>query len=189
MNFLADIRQDRLIRQSLEKHNFVWFGDVDQHSDEHDIILGLTSSVSHKDTHYAVGSHEELDMRFTRRHEGADTWYILAVSLRSDAPAFVISDAHNPKLLEHLRTHEMPLLNYSPEFSSRYRIEGSTSDFATLEEAFLTPKVARELATHLWPQQVQFDGRTLYLYARQFDEHTLPAMLRSATWIATILQR
>lgn len=189
MQIIKDLRHDKLIKRSLESHNFVWFGDVDQHSDEHDVILGLTSSVTHRDSHFAIGSHNGRDIRFVRRQEGSDTWYILAMSINSQAPAFVISYAHDGGLHTHTRTHFMPLNDYTPEFSSRYRIEAVSSDFHILEESYLSVAVVRELAVHLWPLQVQFDGHTLYLYSSQFDEHTLQGMIRSAAWIADALEK
>jgi hypothetical protein len=50
-----------VLRRFSKKLGFVYFGNVDQHDDEHEVIRGLTVSTTHKDAHYAVGSFDDYD--------------------------------------------------------------------------------------------------------------------------------
>lgn len=59
----------RVIRNFAKQLGFVHFGVVDQHEDEHNPIRGFTSSITHSDSHYAVGTYEGYDIRLVDRFD------------------------------------------------------------------------------------------------------------------------
>ena len=59
----------KIIRRFASQVGLVYFGTVDQHQDDHEIIRGLTVSTTHRDAHYAVGSYDGYDVSIVDRFD------------------------------------------------------------------------------------------------------------------------
>src|SRR5688572_20415029 len=57
----------RMFQQFAEKIGLVYFGYVDQRSDEHRPIRGLTMSARHVDNHYCIGSFRGYEVALVER--------------------------------------------------------------------------------------------------------------------------
>src|SRR5690606_1149704 len=84
-------RQGRVLKHFYDKMGIVYFGRTSQHDDEYDAIRGFTSSLTHRDEHFGVGTYEDYDIRMVNRADsrkderGKTTlqlWTILEVHLR-----------------------------------------------------------------------------------------------------------
>jgi len=199
----------RLLRQFAEKVNFVYFGTVDQHEDEHEVIRGLTVSTSHQDTHYAVGSYDGYDVsmvdRFDILRHGNEeptehSWLILQVSLTdADLPhIFLKPKGHSPAAYNKFFTayntlhavNTMFLAPHSPEFHARYDVYSMSSRALEIEES-LTTAVTNTIAARFWPHAIEiFEGKVyVYITEHRLSETMLGATLESATWLASILDK
>jgi hypothetical protein len=59
----------RVLKAFTRQLGFVYFGTVDQHHDEHSAVRGFTASLSHSDSHYAVGTYNGYDIRLLDRFD------------------------------------------------------------------------------------------------------------------------
>lgn len=59
----------RVLKAFASQLGFVHFGTVDQHDDEHSAVRGFTASLSHSDSHYAVGTYNDYDIRLVDRFD------------------------------------------------------------------------------------------------------------------------
>jgi len=199
----------RVIRSFANKVNFVYFGTVDQHEDDHEVIRGLTVSTSHRDTHYAVGAYDGYDVSLVDRFDvikhGHDAptehnWAILQVSLtNTDLPhIFLKPKGHSPAAYNKFFTayntlhivNTMFLAAHSPEFHARYDVFGISSRALEIEES-LTTQVTNTIAARFWPHAIEiFEGKLyVYITEHRLNETMLGATLESATWLASVLDK
>src|SRR4051812_42179272 len=83
----------KIIRQFAHKFGLVYFGSVDQHRDEHELIRGITVSASHADTHFCVGHFRGYDISlverrttllYPKREPQHYRWLIMQVDLKRE---------------------------------------------------------------------------------------------------------
>jgi hypothetical protein len=199
----------RILRAFARKAGLVYFGTVDQHIDEHEVIRGLTVSTSHQDDHYAVGSFDGYDVSLVDRFDivvdskGSTvehSWVILQLTLeRVDLPHIFLKPVnHGSGAYDKFFTaftHLKPVNSlfqgaHSDEFHGRYELFASSSSALEIENTF-TPLATKTIATRLWPHAVEiFDGK-LYVYTTQvhLTSTLLETCLESALWLAKTLDQ
>ena len=197
----------KVIRSFASKVGLVYFGTVDQHVDDHEVIRGLTVSTTHRDTHYAVGSFDGYDVSIVDRFDVVHdiqrrpvehTWLILQVSLLNKTlpHVFFKPRGHSPAAYNKFFTafNSLHIVNsvfnetHSLEFHSRYELYGNASHIQDLEQT-LTAHVTQALAVRFWPHAIEiFDGK-LYVYTTEhrLNETVLGSTLQSTVWLASVL--
>jgi len=201
----------RVLRQFATKVGLVYFGTVDQHEDEHEVIRGLTVSTTHRDTHYAVGSYDGYDVslvdRFdvsydTQKQPIEHSWVILQVTLENTSLPHVFFKplGHSPAAYNKFFTafNSLHLINsvfndvHSAEFHARYEVYGLATHVSALEDV-ITPAITQTIAARFWPHAIEiFDGK-LYVYItenrrREFEAALAPT-LQATTWLAGVLDK
>lgn len=197
----------RVLKKLATKLGLVYFGTVDQHTDEHEVIRGLTVSQSHIDTHYAVGAYDGYDISLVDRfdviiHDNKPkehSWVILQVTLRhgDDMPHFFlkphgISDSYYARYFTAARQLQVinQLFNqtHSPEFHSRYQLITRTTQAQAVEE-LLPPATTQTIAARFWPHAIElFEGKLyVYITEHRLTQAMLLAAVESALWLAETL--
>lgn len=204
-NGVISYRRKQAIMRFASKIGFVYFGHVDQHDDEHHIIRGLTVSSSHQDEHYSVGSFEGYDVSIVDRYDILDRpkqpmathrWLIFEIDLHNGKNIpHIFMGAHNhtdsayAKLFTSVPSLQpVPLGTFgshSAEFSQRYSLFASATQFIEVERLF-TVDVTRTIAAHFWPLAIEVIDGSLFIYS---DNQTLSAglldtMLKNGLWLA-----
>lgn len=199
----------RILKAFANKLGLVYFGSVDQHFDEHEVIRGLTVSTTHKDDHYAVGSFDGYDIsivdRFDvvldRKGDSAEhSWIIMQLTLDTPNLTHVFlkpighaSDAYVKffNAYGHLKPiNDEFINNHSHDFHSRYEIYAASTNALEIEK-FLTPFVTQTIAASLWPHAIElFEGK-LYVYTTgvEITSTLLETCVQSALWLAGALDK
>jgi len=198
----------RVFMQFADKMGFVYFGYVDQRSDEHRLIRGLTVSATHRDNHYCVGSYEGYDIALTervdtikypkkpsKRHE----WIIMTFDLHSsiDVPhIFLGLHTHSETFYAHLFTkfsqlskvHPGTISLYDTSFTDRY-VMYAQPDQAIAAEQLIDTQIAKVIADHFGSLTIEITEGCVYLYAehQRPSTATLEKMLKYGTWLARTL--
>ena len=182
----------RTFMQFAEKLGLVYFGYVDQRSDEHRLVRGLTVSASHRDNHYCVGTFHGYDMaliervdtiRFPGKPTKAHDWIIMTFDLHAsvDVPhVFVGLHTHSETFYAHLFTKFSSLAKaplgtfgaYEPAFVDKYAVYTAPAQTVAIERLF-DQGVAKTMARQFGSLTVEIADGSLYLYA----EHQRPSMM------------
>lgn len=198
----------RVLKKFTEHLGLVYFGMVDQHDDEHSAIRGFTASLTHSDSHYAVGTYEGYDIRLVDRFDvlripGHDNhqqlWTIIEIKLQSRGLPHVFFVPTGRESGEYARLfatqpHLQPLnsmigaSNHSPEFHGRYQILARPTFSHEVERLFSSPIIV-SMGARFWPHGVEIDHDTLYLYLTQskLTKSVLETSLASCLWLADII--
>jgi hypothetical protein len=201
----------RVFMQFAEKIRLVYFGYVDQRSDEHRLVRGLTVSAKHRDNHYCIGSYDGYDIVLLERTDtihfpGKPTrthnWIILTVDLHTsrDIPhVFMGLHAHNETFYAHLFTKfssltQVPLhssgLPHSSQFMQRYALYTEPAHMLTVERLF-SPEMTKIIADSFGALTLEIADGSVYIYA----EHSRPSvqllerMLSAGVWLAKTIDR
>ena len=198
-----------MIRHFASKIGLVYFGTVDQHKDEHEVIRGLTVSTTHRDTHYVVGSFDDYDISIVDRfdvsydahHQPIEhIWLILQVSLQDVTLPHIFFKplGHSPAAYNRFFTsfNTLHVINdvfndtYSSEFHARYELYGLATHVVSLEGT-LTPMVTQTIAARFWPHAIEIYKGKLYVYTTEhrLNETVLGSMLQATTWLAGVLDK
>ena len=199
----------KVLRRFASKAGLVYFGAVDQHEDEHDVIRGLTVSTTHRDAHYAVGSYDGYDVSMVDRFDVAydshrklieHSWIIFQIDLQdvSLPHIFFKPKGHSPAAYNKFFTafNTLHVINdvfndtHSHEFHARYDLYGLATHVVELEQT-LTSFVTQTIAARFWPHAIEiFEGKLyVYITEHRLDETVLGATLQSATWLASVLDK
>ena len=199
-----------IIDKFATKAGLLYFGSVDQNSDEHQIVRGFTVSASHQDNHYCIGTINGYNVTFVDRSDvvweadgsmAVHNWSIMAFELhtKQDLPHIFIG-AHNhdskpynmffttfPTIKEvHLGTFK----DYSTEFTSRFSLY-SRPNMAIKTEHLFPASTTRVMSTHFWPLSAEQNDHILYIYStnQKITSHLLDTMLENGLWLAAHLDR
>jgi len=198
----------RVISRFADKLGLVYFGNVDQLSDDYEVVRGFTVSSSHQDNHYCVGSVDDHDIAVVDRDyavwqtDGSVSiyhWLIVAIDLhtKQDIPHVFIS-AHNNDIKPYsaffVANHTMREINlgtfetYDRDFTSRFSIYSQPSESIEVERLF-PASCARVLAAHFWPLSIEIKDGYLYIYSddKKITSNVLDTMLESGLWLANHL--
>ncbi|HEU4830911.1 MAG TPA: hypothetical protein VFS65_01935 [Candidatus Saccharimonadales bacterium] len=195
----------RTITKFTDKLGLIYFGTVNQHTDDHKIIRGFTVSSSHRDNHYSVGTVDGYDVALVDRNDkirqagGAVSvcnWLILEIDLhtKQEIPHFFLQARnHDPKPYATLFT-TFPTMkevefgtfeNYDHEFTSRFSLFARPSRSIEVERLF-PAMVTRVLGAHFWPLSAELHEDKLYVYAdnERVTPTLLETMVESGLWLA-----
>jgi hypothetical protein len=199
----------KVMRRFAKKIGLVYFGTVDQHVDEHEVIRGLTVSTTHRDAHYTVGSYDDYDISLVDRFDVSydsnrsaieHTWLILQVTLQDATLPHIFFKpiGHSPAAYNKFFTAFTTLhvindifnATHSQEFHARYQLYGLATHVVTLED-ILTPIVTQTVAARFWPHAIEiYDGKLyVYITEHRLSETVLSATLQATTWLAGILDK
>lgn len=197
-----------VFKEACTRYDLIYFGNVDQQQDEHEMVRGVTLSPTHKDAHYCVGSIQGWDVILLERTDRISfpgkpshdyRWVILQVDLKSAVLPHILMDAHhhNETFYAQLFTkfirlsHASPNIfaDHEPKFSGRYSIYTPPDTLDALP--FLLPL---DTTTVLGHHFAQFDYECyqdrLLVYA---PDHTptkqlIDHMVRAGLWFANELE-
>lgn len=205
----AKVLQSRLhakvFKQFADRLGMVYFGYVDQRSDEHRLVRGLTMSSQHRDNHYCIGHYEGYDVllvertdtiRFPGKPARGYEWIIMTFDLHTsvDLPhMFLGLHTHSDTFYAHLFTKFGQLMKaplgtfgaYGPEFMNKYSIY--TEPAQTIQaEKLIDPQTANTIGTHFGSLTAEIVDGCLYIYAENHRPtiHLLDRMLKYGAWLA-----
>ncbi len=182
----------------------VHFGTVHQHDDDLDAIRGFTASLTHRDTHFAVGTYNGFNVRLTNRfdviriagnpnHE--QLWTILEVEFDTKGlpHMFFVPTGHEAGEYGRLYAtqpnmqplNSMILDNHSPEFHGRFQIYASATHSHKVESLFTSPIIVG-MGSRFWPHGIEIEhGKILiYITEHRLTKAVLESALGSALWLA-----
>lgn len=195
----------RVFMQFAEKVGLVYFGYVDQRTDEHRLVRGLTMSANHRDNHYCIGDFGGYDImlvervdtiRFPGKPARTHDWIIMTFDLHSqvDLPhVFLGLHTHSDTFYAQLFTKFSQLAKaplgtfgaYDPVFTNRYAIYTSPSQTLAAEQLF-DYAITKAIAEQFGSLTVEIVDGCLYLYA----EHQRPSvallerMMKLGVWLS-----
>lgn len=195
----------RTIMQFAENVGLVYFGVVDQQSDDHPLIRGLTLSRHHRDNHYCVGSLYNYDIalvertdviRFPGKPNRDQVWLIMQFDLHTTADLphiFLGLHTHSETFYANLfatfgQMQRAPLGTfgmYDKSFLDRYAIYTSPAESLTAERLF-DNEMTKMLAAHFGSLTIEVVDGSLYLYSehRRITQSLLETMLKNGAWLA-----
>ena len=205
LNFFKNLSRKREIAKFAAKSGLLSFGFVDQNSDEHKIVRGLTVSDTHHDSSYLIGSVSGYDVTIVDRSDNVHmpggkidkcNWQILAVDLHTDyrIPHFLIS-ANNHDIraysalftsFPNMKEEQLGIFEqYSQEFTTRFTIFARPAKSAEIQQ-FLNADITRTIGAHFWPLTVEQHDNVLYIYATKepISLGLLNTMLENGIWLA-----
>ncbi len=195
----------RTIKHFADKMGLLYFGLVDQHSDEHHVVRGLTVSATHQDESYTVGTYEGYDITLVDRLDTLQqpdgttkqhNWLILEVMLhtKKDIPHIFLGKHDDMSTTYAALTTTFGALqpiqlgtfeNYSPEFTSRYGLFATPTHAIEVERLF-PAAVARTIGAHFWPLSAEIYEGAIYLYAanQSISSSLLDMLVNDGIWLA-----
>ena len=188
-----------------EKLGLVYFGYVDQRTDEHKLVRGLTLSPNHRDNHYCIGTFQKYDVTLVERTDTITfpgkppknhRWVIMTFDLhtKGDLPhVFLGLHGHNKTFYANLFTKfatltKVPLGtfgSYDPAFLSRYAVYTEPAKALEAEKIF-DQDTAKIIAERFGSLTVELADNCLYLYAehQRPTEALLERMIKYGAWLA-----
>jgi hypothetical protein len=208
----AKVLQSRLhakvFKQFAERLGLVYFGYVDQRSDEHRLVRGLTMSAKHRDNHYCIGHYEGYDVmlvertdtiRFPGKPARGYEWIIMTFDLHTatDVPhIFLGLHTHSDTFYAHLFTKFSQLTKaplgtfgaYDPAFVNRYAIYTEPSQTIQAEK-LIDPQTATTIGAHFGSLTAEITEGCLYVYAenQRPTQALLEKMLKYGAWLASVV--
>lgn len=189
------------------KHDFVYFGFADQHSDEHELVRGITLSPRHTDTNYCIGHIEGRDITLLKRRDTVSfpgkmdesyTWAIMRFDLRrSDLPhIFIDANHHDEAFYANLFLKFTSFRNanghfvgaqFDPRFQKSYRVY-TPPDAAGSMQRLLTPEVTVAMLEHFRHFDFEIFEDQLIIYSTEaaITQKLLEHMLRAGLWMSEI---
>lgn len=202
LSIVKDFATKSVIKQFANKYHLVYFGHVDYREDEYEMVRGVTSSTSHTDNHYSVGSHNGHDILLLERRNTLtfpgkpDTvykWTIMQFDLsRSGLPhIFIDSHHHDVTFYGNLFIRETQFqdanalfLHSDPQFAAQCRVFAASDQFAQVGQV-LTHEITSTISQHFKQFDFEIDDDRLFVYASNavVTPQTLEDMLRIGTWL------
>ncbi|OYX42027.1 hypothetical protein B7Y94_04270 [Candidatus Saccharibacteria bacterium 32-49-12] len=200
-------QRGRAIRRVADKLGLVYFGGIDAKHDDIDTVRGVTTSTTHRDKHFAIGTYDGYDLSIVDRHDLRrqptgrrllQRWTIVHIKLINSSP-----DRHSffmplnrSEEFESLFVNSRQLVpldryiitNPPVEYSLRYQTLIDPSRYSDLEP-LLDSSLYNSLITHFWPHAVELKGRHLFVYLTEhrLDETVLEQAIQSALWLAELI--
>lgn len=198
-------RADRRVFEKFDnKTGLIYFGAVDQRHDEV-IIRGFTSSSTHQDNHFSVGTVDDYNASLVNRSDAVlddngnvqfNNWIIASIELKTnlDLPhIFINANNQNErhfksffKLYPILSKINLGIFeNYCEEFTSRFSMFSAPADVIKAEKIFPSAS-SRVIASHLWPYSVEIQQGYVYVYCstEKVSYNDLSGMLNIGLWLA-----
>lgn len=206
LNVVRAAATKRVILDFAENFGLVYFGRVSQHSDDQELVRGITVSADHQDRNYCVGSIQGYDVTLVQRTDkihtpGKDskfyTWLIMQFDLHVAEKLFphvlVDSAQHGETFCATLRLKHNQLKQVSPalfaghddSFINSFSVYTSRQNLAYLPYV-LMPDVTATLGHHFKQLDYEVSGDKLYVYANNtaVSRHLLDEMVRVGIWFS-----
>lgn len=198
-----------VLKKFSETIGLVHFGTVHQHDDEYEAIRGFTASLTHKDTHYAVGTYNGFNVRLVNRFDviriagnpnHQQFWSIIEIELPPNQlpHMFFVPTGHEAGEYGRLfatQPHMQPLnsmifTNKSPEFHGRFQILASATHIHKVESIFSSP-IILGVASRFWPHGIEIEKGKLLIYITQhrLTKTVLETTLASGLWLAETIEQ
>ena len=195
-----------VIAKFAEDFGLVYFGSVDQHSDEHNLVRGITVSAEHNDRHYCVGNIQGYDTTLVQRTDTVHfpgkqsahyTWLIMQFDLHVPEDVFghILLDAkhHDEAFYANLfvkfnrfsGVDASVFMGHEPVFVNYFNVYTPPDETDRLPY-ILTPDITATLGHHFRHFDFEISGDRLLVYAsnRVITRHELEHMLRAGLWLS-----
>jgi len=191
------------MRRVANKYGLVYFGAVDQKSDDFKLVRGFTISRTQIDDFFTVGTVQDYDVSFVARndlvlsrgrYEKRCHWFIVSVDIHCDAtlPHFYVGPQAANDLFEAAYSQLRPVFlgniaQYPPKFTSNYSVYSRPSDVIDIERIF-PPTVAAVIVSHFGSMSFELEDNTVYVYSESKypNEALIDKMMQNAIWLAKI---
>lgn len=204
MELLRAHARKKTIQKFAESVGLVYFGYVDQHSDEHELVRGFSVSVEHRDNHYCVGSmygHDVIivertdTIRFPDKPSQKYSWIILQIDLHHDAfPHIFLSPMQHSETFyanffikyAHFQKLDVSLWrDHDPSFASQFSMFGSLHEQQAIADVF-TVDTTTVVAHNFQGLECELVNDRLLLYAsnQHVTTHLLEKMCKNGLWLA-----
>lgn len=192
------------LRKLYNSLGLVYFGSINQHEDDINVVRGFTASLTHQDRHYAVGDYNGYSLRIVDRYDmihaahakrHLQQWTIIEIDLHRNELRhlfFVPTGAQAPEYERLFATqphmqplNSMLLSNHSPEFHGRFQILARASHFQEVARFFSSPIIVG-MASRFWPHGIEIEhGKLLvYMTEHRLTKTVLESTIASALWLA-----
>lgn len=187
------------------KFGLLYFGAVDQKSDEHQIVRGFTVSSTHIDNHFCAGTSDGYDIHLVSRKDiihhpngsvSNQNWIIMTFGLhtKNDLPHFFIAPKnHDISLFQNFfytfsNISEIELgayEQYSDIFTYKYAICARQSMTINTQK-IIDANASSIIGKHFWPLAIEQNEHVLYIYssAEVISENLLKIMYENGLWLA-----
>jgi hypothetical protein len=199
-------RHRNVIAKFAEKTGLVYFGTVDQHRDDHEIVRGLTASSTHQDDHYCVGSVNGYDIHLVDRNDSTEDYdgvlqrhHLIIFQIKLHTTHAIHHFLMTPRgsketqfaslfttASSHLQSVPLGSIGeYTQDFLSRYELLSAPTHFIDTE-ILISSDVARSIAAHFWPLALEVWDNSLYIYSTDTNvtTHLLDTMIQNGLWLA-----
>ncbi len=195
-------------KKACDDHHLVYFGSVDQHSDEHEIVRGFTLSPSHKDSHFCVGTvtnrdvillHRTDTLSFPGKGDAHYSWVILQIDLTTESlPHTVLDAGHYDEIFYDTLFAKFARLNkidreslraIDATFAEKFTVY-SPPDASESILQLLSVDTAATLGHHFKHFDVEWFQDRLIIYAPHPRMHSklIDDMLRLGLWLSDQLE-
>ncbi len=203
--FSPELRRRGAVVKAFSKTvGLVHFGEVHQHDDELDTIRGFTTSLHHRDTHFAVGTYNGYNIRLVNRFDVVrlagiphhqQLWTIIEVELETKHLPHMFFVPTGREGGEYGRLYAtqpslqplnaMLFTTHSPEFHGRFQILASTAHAHQVAQLFTSPVIVG-IASRFWPYGIEIEHGKLLIYITEhrLTKTVLESALGSALWLA-----
>ena len=195
--------QRKVFNAFAEKYGFVYFGYVDQRDDEHHLLRGVTSSSSHDDRHYTVGTFETYDIAVAVRKDSIDygdkrikshVWTIMTFDLHTteEIPHIFMANHQIRDVLLAKFTRLSPFVTQTSSsesgYKSEYTLYGQAEKYAETQFYASEPLLAW-ITEHFDGLSVEIIENTLYMIATEANPNLgrLEQILKNGLWLASYI--
>jgi hypothetical protein len=200
-HLMREQRTRRSVKQFADRLGFVYFGFVNQRDDEHRLLRGITTSKSHTDHHYTVGTFDSYDIALTVRRDTLEYpdrrlkdhfWTILTVDLHTthDMPPFYLTHQRAKEQLLARYTQMTPLITGTQaptgnDFSTTYTVYANMTQAIEVQQ-LINQHLSQGIMTYFKDMSIELVDDTLYLYApeKHPSKQLLERMLMNGVWLA-----
>jgi hypothetical protein len=189
------------------KHDFVFFGYVNQHTDEHELVRGVTLSSKHLDTNYCIGNFQGRDVTLLRRSDtvhfpGKPTetysWTIMQFDLKKSTLPHIFIDAnhHDEAFYANLFMKFTNFKNangyfvgeqYDGLFNKSFKVYTPPDESGSMLRV-LSAEVVSNMAHHFRQYDFEIFEDQLLIYSsdRIVTAKLLEHMLRAGLWMSEV---
>lgn len=196
-------------KDACERYDLIYFGGVDQKTDEHEMVRGITLSPTHRDQHYCVGSIQGWDVILLERtdtitYPGKTShsyrWNMLQVDLKTADLPHLLLDAkrHHEAFYAQVFTkfHRLTAAEqrifaaHDPLFTTKYTVYSPLDALEQLEQ--LLPLDTTSVIGHHFSQfdfECFQDRLIVYAPDAPASRQLFDAMIRAGLWLANELEQ
>jgi hypothetical protein len=201
---------NRVFSSFAKRVGVVYFGFVNQHSDDHKLVHGLTLSSTIRDNNFCVGTVDGYNLSIVDRSDYSiepdgsnilNSWIIFAFELHTETaiPHFFIGTKNRSLQPYHSLFSTFPNMKevglgvfekYSTDFTSRYSIYARPAKSVDIQN-IISSKISDVLAAHFWPMCIEQHDNILYVCSanERVSMSLLDNMFKNGLWLAGQLDK